>query len=90
MINRQKGFLVAESFVGLFIAILGVSIMATVLAGIKKTEKNIERKTDRAYAWHVMVKNDLKEIEVHSRRYKLVKKDQVYDTYAQKEYEIKK
>lgn len=80
----------AESFVGLVIAILGVSIMATVLAGIKKTEKNIEQKTDRTYAWHVMTKNNLKEVEVHSRKYKLVKKDRVYDTYTQKEYEIKK
>lgn len=88
--TKQKGFLIAEGMVGLTVAILGVMLMAVIISGIQKTEKTIEQKTDRTYAWHAMKKNNLKEIEVHSKIYKLVKKDRVYDTEAKKEYEIKK
>lgn len=87
---KQNGFLVIEGVIGLTIAIMGVMLMALVLSGIYKTEKTIEQKTDRTYAWHVMRKNNLKEIEVHSRVYQLVKKDRVYDTHAKKEYKIQK
>lgn len=88
--SRQKGFLAAESLIGLTIAILGVMIMALVLSGARQTEKTIEQKVDRTYAWHAMTKNNLQEIEVHSRIYRLVNKDLVYDTVAKKEYKIEK
>ena len=87
---KQKGFLVAEGMVGLTIAIMGVMLMAVILNGIHKTEETIEQKTDRTYAWHAMRKNNLNQIEVHSKVYKLIKKDRIYDMDAKKEYEIKK
>lgn len=88
--SKLRGFLIAESLVGLTVAILGVTIMALVLSGAQKTERTLELKTDRTYAWHVMLKNDLKEVEVHNRVYQLVEKSRVYDKQAGKEYKIEK
>lgn len=88
--SKQKGFLVAESLIGLTIAIFGVMIMALTLGGMHKTEQTLELKTDRAYAWHVMKENSLKEIMVHDRIYKIVGKNYVYDSQTKENYKIEK
>lgn len=89
MIIKQKGFLIAESMIGLTIAIIGVMIMTLTLSSFKKVERNLELKTDRTYAWHVMRKNSLKEVTVHDRVYCLAGK-YVYDTTAKENYKIEK
>ena len=88
--NKKSGFLIAESIIGLTIAIIGVMVMALTLSGMRKTERTLELKTDRAYAWRVMKENNLKEIMVHDRIYKIAGKNYVYDSQEKKNYKIEK
>ncbi|TSO26087.1 hypothetical protein [Lactobacillus sp. LL6] len=88
--SKQKGFLIAESLIGLTIAILGVIVMAITLSGMHKTERVLELKTDRAYAWHVMKENNLKEVMVHDRIYKMTGNNHVYDSQEKEVYKIEK
>lgn len=90
IIHKLKGFLLAESMVALILAIMGVSSMALIVGDTRATERKIELKTDRIYAWHVLKKNDLKSIMVHDRLYELRGEKSIYDASTKETYYIKK
>ncbi len=50
---------------------LGVMLLALVVADGQKFERKMEEKTDQAVATHIMRKNDLTKITIHSRTYRL-------------------
>ncbi|MDF7638690.1 hypothetical protein PT285_04660 [Lactobacillus sp. ESL0791] len=87
---KSKGFLMLESMLALFITFLGVSTMALIVSDGRTNEQAIERKTDRIYAWHVMRKNDLREVRVHDHVYRLTGAREVYDTKEKQTYQINK
>lgn len=87
---KSKGFLMSESMIALIIAFLGVTIFALVVGESRENERNLESKTDRTYAWHVMKKNNLKEVKVHDHVYQPAGNGYVYDTNEKKEYHIEK
>lgn len=86
---RLKGFLLAESMVALVLAIMGVSMIALIVGASRVTERQIELKTDRTYAWHALKENDLSKIMVHNRIYQPAGATSVYDTTDKKTYEVK-
>ncbi|RHW49132.1 hypothetical protein [Lactobacillus bombicola] len=90
ILNKLKGFLMAEGIIALAIAIAGVSLMALVIGEGRSIEQRMELKTDRAYAWHILKKLDLKEVKVHDRVYELRGASSVYDKTSQETYLVKK
>ncbi|MBA1394988.1 hypothetical protein EQ500_14140 [Lactobacillus sp. XV13L] len=70
-------------------ALFGVLVMALVVGESRATERTIELKTDRAYAWHVLKKNSLSEVKVHDRIYQPRGEKGVYDATAKKAYRVK-
>ncbi|MDF7672200.1 hypothetical protein PT281_02720 [Lactobacillus sp. ESL0701] len=86
---RLKGFLLAESMVALVLAIMGISVIALIVGASRANERQIELKTDRAYAWHVLKEEDLSKITVHDRVYQPAGAKSVYDTTDKKTYEVK-
>ncbi|WP_147441035.1 MULTISPECIES: hypothetical protein [unclassified Lactobacillus] len=88
--RRLKGFLLAESMVALILAIMGVSSMALIVSDTRTTERKIELKTDRIYAWRVLKKNNLKSIMVHDQLYELRGEKSIYDISTKETYYIKK
>ncbi|WEV43025.1 hypothetical protein OZX56_05620 [Lactobacillus sp. ESL0684] len=87
---KLKGFLLAESMIALIIAILGVTSIALIVGQSRATERKLELKTDRVYAWHVLKKASLTKIEVHDCVYELAGNQSVYDATNKKIYQIKK
>lgn len=73
---KNKGFILLESIIAMFISFLGVTILALVVVEGKKTEKNMEMHTDKAVAMHMMRKNNLNSVKIHDRIYYLNKKDE--------------
>ena len=90
VMRRLKGFLLAESMVALILAIMGVSSMALIVSDTRTTERKIELKTDRIYAWRVLKKNNLKSIMVHDQLYELRGEKSIYDISTKETYYIKK
>lgn len=88
--KKQTGFLIAESMTALMLAVSGVTVMALVVGESRVVEENVELKTDRAYAWHVMKKCNLQQIKVHDHVYKAVGEKSVFDTMDKKTYQVKK
>ncbi|WEV37672.1 hypothetical protein [Lactobacillus sp. ESL0677] len=86
---RLKGFLLAESVVALVLAVMGVTLIALIVSSSMVNEHQIELKTDRTYAWHVLKESNLDKITVHDRVYQPLGAKSVYDTTDKKTYEIK-
>ncbi|BDR60316.1 hypothetical protein KIM322_05770 [Lactobacillus xylocopicola] len=80
----------AESMTALMIAVIAVSLLALVVGESRATERQVELKTDRTYAWHIMIKNDLSEIKVHDHVYQLRGTKCIYDTTEKETYCVKK
>ncbi len=90
MTNRKKsGFLMAESMVGLMIALVSVATLALTVRESRIIERRIEQKADRAYAWRVLKEHEIKRILVHDHIYELSGKNSIYDKTEEKIYKIK-
>lgn len=90
MTNRKKsGFLIAESMVGLMIALVSVATLALTVRESRIIERRIEQKTDRTYAWRVLKEHEIKRILVHDHIYELSGKNSIYDKTEEKIYKIK-
>lgn len=90
MTNRKKsGFLMAESMVGLMIALVSVATLALTVRESRIIERRIEQKTDRTYAWRVLKEHEIKRILVHDHIYELSGKNSIYDKTEEKIYKIK-
>lgn len=90
MINKKKsGFMMAESMVGLMIALVSVTTLALTIRESRVIERRIEQKTDRTYAWSVLKKHEIKRILIHDHIYKLYGNNSIYDESERKIYKIK-
>lgn len=88
--RKQTGFLVAESMTALALAVIGVTLIALIVGQSRLEERNVELKTDQAFAWHIMKKSSLQQIKVHDRIYKAVGDESIFDTVDKKTYQVKK
>lgn len=79
----------AESMVGLMIALVSVATLALTVRESRIIERRIEQKTDRAYAWCVLKEHEIKRILVHDHIYELSGKNSIYDKTEEKIYKIK-
>ena len=79
----------AESMVGLMIALVSVTTLALTVRESRIIERRVEQKTDRAYAWSVLKKHEIKRILVHDHIYELSGKNSIYDKTEEKIYKIK-
>lgn len=90
MIKKMvPGFLLAESMVALIVTTLGVMIMALIVGESRTLEHSSEAKTDRAYAWHVMNQNKVKQVLIHDHVYQQINTKEIYDETENKVYQIK-
>lgn len=78
-----------ESITALILAIFGVCSVALIVGESRASERNIELKADRTYAWHVLKKNKLNQVRVHDHIYQNTNEG-VYDTTEKKKYIVKK
>lgn len=79
----------AESMVGLMIALVSVATLALTVRESRIIERRIEQKTDRTYAWRVLKEHEIKRILVHDHIYELSGKNSIYDKTEEKIYKIK-
>ena len=79
----------AESMVGLMIALVSVANLALTVRESRIIERRIEQKTDRTYAWRVLKEHEIKRILVHDHIYELSGKNSIYDKTEEKIYKIK-
>lgn len=86
--RKTKGFLMAESLVALIIATVAVSCLYLTVAESQKNGREIELKTDRAYAYHVLKESNLDQVTVHDRIYEKVGHNYVYDRDAKQEFVV--
>lgn len=66
---KVKAFLMAEGMTALLVSLLSLSLFFLVVGEGKKVEVNLEQKTDRAYAKHVIQEQHLEKVEVHDHIY---------------------
>ncbi|WP_297951456.1 hypothetical protein [uncultured Lactobacillus sp.] len=86
---KLKGFLVIESFIAIIIAVIAVSCLYVTVAENQKNGRELELKTDRAYAYHILNKTDLKQIMVHNRIYQKAGHHHVWDTTTEQTFAVK-
>ena len=86
--RKVKGFLMAESIVALIIATVAVSCMYLMVAESQENGREIELKTDRAYAYHVLQESNLNQVTVHDRIYEKAVHNYVYDRDAKQEFAV--
>lgn len=79
----------AESMVGLMIALVSVATLALTVRESRIIERRIEQKSDRTYAWRVLKEHEIKRILVHDHIYELSGKNSIYDKTEEKIYKIK-
>ena len=79
----------AESMIGLMIAIVSVITLALTIRESRIIERKVEQKTDRTYAWSVLKKHGLKRILIHDHIYELNGNNSIYDMAEKKTYKIK-
>ena len=79
----------AESMIGLMIAIVSVITLALTIGESRIIERKVEQKTDRTYAWSVLKKHGLKRILIHDHIYELNGNNSIYDMTEKKTYKIK-
>lgn len=87
--KRVKGFLMAESVIALMIATIAVSCLYLIVSEGQKNGKEIELKTDRVYAYHVLNESNLDQVVVHDRIYEKAGHSYVYDRDAKQRFKIK-
>lgn len=68
--NRVKAFILAESMTALMITILGVSTFSLVFSQEIKIDQQMEKRTDRAVAQHILRKTHLAQVEIHDCLYR--------------------
>ncbi|MGN1272843.1 MAG: hypothetical protein ACI4T3_06915 [Lactobacillus sp.] len=87
--KKVKGFLMAESVIALFIATTAVICLYLTVSESQKNGKEIELKTDRAYAYHVLKESNLDQVMVHDRIYEKAGHNYVYDRDARQTFSVK-
>ncbi|MBD0888678.1 hypothetical protein [Lactobacillus gasseri] len=71
MKNRKiKGFILWEACVGFTIACLGVLLLGMTIKQNRQTEKQIEKRVDKAYAEYIFRNSDKKTLLVHDHLYR--------------------
>ncbi|TVU92557.1 type II secretion system protein [Lactobacillus gasseri] len=71
MKNRKiKGFILWEACVGFAIACLGVLLLGMTIKQNRQTEKQIEKRVDKAYAEYIFRHSDKKTLLVHDHLYR--------------------
>lgn len=85
---RIKGFLMMESFMAIMIATIAVSCLYLTVAENQKNGREIELKTDRAYAYHVLTESNLDQVMVHDRIYEEAGHNYVYDRDAKQKFAV--
>ena len=73
----------------LVLACLGVTLLFYTLGQTKKIDQNVERRIDRAYAWHVFNKTSKTELTVHDRLYEKTTGKKVIDKTIGRTYDVK-
>lgn len=68
--NRQRGFLLAESMTALLLAILGVSIFCLIFGQGLQVKEQMEKKTDKALAQHILRQTNLPRVQIHDHIYR--------------------
>ncbi|MDN6029163.1 MAG: hypothetical protein ACTIAG_00950 [Lactobacillus sp.] len=84
-----SGFILAESMVGLTIAVISVSLLATVIIPGRQFEQQQELRSDRADAWHLLQHRTLKQVMIHDRSYRLGNENEVVEIATGKHYQVK-
>ena len=70
MKNKElKGFVLWEACLGFTIACLGVLLLGITINQNKKSERQIERRVDKAYAEYVFRHSNKKTLLVHDHTY---------------------
>lgn len=70
MKNKLKGFLLAESCIALMIAALCLTMINICVGQSQKVEKQLEKKSDQAYAEKMIKDHNLEQIMVHDHIYR--------------------
>lgn len=86
---KVKGFLVIESFIAIIIAMIAVSCFYITVAENQKNGREMELKTDRAYAYHILTKTDLEQVTVHDRIYQKAGRNHVWDATTKQTFAVK-
>ena len=86
--KKVKGFLVIESFIAIIIAVIAVSCFYITVAESQKNGREMELKTDRVYAYHVLKANNLDQITVHDHVYERIGQHYLNDKNTNQKYKI--
>lgn len=86
--SKQRGFLLLEASIALVLASLAVILLFYTFGQTNKIEDKIERRVDRAYAWHIFNTTSSDEIIVHDHHYQKSSGKKVIDKTTEKTYEV--
>lgn len=78
-----------ESFIAIMIATIALSCLYWTVAENQKNGQEIELKTDRTYAYHVLTESKLDQVMVHDRIYEKAGHNYIYDREAKQKFAIK-
>lgn len=87
--KKVKGFLIFESAIAIIISVVAVSCLYLTVAECQKNGQEIELKTDRIYAYHVLKTNDLDQITVHDHVYERVGQHYLNDKTTNQKFKVK-
>lgn len=87
--GRQKGFLLLEASVSLVIACLAVMLLFMTYSQTKSIENKVNRRVDRAYAYHLLSKDITNRVVVHDHLYQKVAGRRVFDQTEDQIYDVK-
>ena len=87
--GRQKGFLLLESSVSLVIACLAVMLLFITYGQTKNIENKVNRRVDRAYAYHLLSNDIANSVVVHDHNYQKVTGRRIFDQTEKQVYDVK-
>lgn len=77
-----------ESCIAIFIALLAVDCFYLIVFACQKNKQEMELRTDRIYAYHVLKENDLEQIEVHDHIYERIGNKYLNDKSTNEKFKI--
>lgn len=86
--KKVKGFFIFESIVAIIISLVAVSCLYLTVAESRKNGREMELKTDRMYAYHVLKTNDLDQVVVHDHIYERAGQQYLNDKTTNQKFKI--
>ncbi|HJF39895.1 MULTISPECIES: hypothetical protein [Lactobacillus] len=86
--KKVKGFFIFESAIAIIISLFAVSCLYLTVAESQKNGREMELKTDRVYAYHVLKANNLDQITVHDHVYERIGQHYLNDKNTNQKYKI--